>query len=144
MLITPYLRRSLISRYKFLRQNRQPFVINQTYHISKMATAEIATLVSRLEKFGVSASEVKEYPDANLAGNPVDVFRAYISEQLALITGVSRDVIVPALEWTQASDRGDLVLAVPRLRVKGKKPDELAVEWSEKVCQRLQLSVDTH
>ena len=30
-------------------------------------------------------------------------------------------------------EKGDLIVAVPALRVKGRKPDELAAEWSEKV-----------
>ena len=37
------------------------------------------------------------------------------------------------LQWTQTQDKGDLMLPVPALRIKGKKPDELATEWAQKV-----------
>ena len=37
------------------------------------------------------------------------------------------------LQWTQTQDKGDLMLPVPALRVKGRKADELAREWAEKV-----------
>ncbi|KAK9470559.1 uncharacterized protein V1510DRAFT_422645 [Dipodascopsis tothii] len=96
------------------------------------ATSEPTGLVAQLSKLGISPSDVVDYPSSNIAGNPFDVFRAYISDEMTKLTGISRDVIIPALEWTQASDRGDLVLAVPRLRVKGAKPDELAAEWADK------------
>lgn len=64
--------------------------------------------------------------------NPVDLFRSYITEELSKLSGVSKDLIFPALEWTSASDRGDLVIPIPRLRVKGTPPAQLATEWAEK------------
>lgn len=74
------------------------------------------------------------YPGAKPTSNPVDIFRTYIANTLAPIAGVDIDLIYPALEWTQSFDKGDLIMAVPRLRIKGRKPDELANEWAEKVC----------
>ena len=73
------------------------------------------------------------FPESNPATNPVDLFRCYIAEKLVAITGVGVAVIYPALEWTNAFDKGDLILAVPRLRVKG-NPQKLAEEWAAKVC----------
>jgi hypothetical protein len=64
----------------------------------------------------------------------IDSYRAHITELLHEVTGVDSLIIYPALQWTQTLDKGDLVLPVPALRVKGKKPPELAAEWVEKVC----------
>ncbi|KAK9325046.1 hypothetical protein V1517DRAFT_305508 [Lipomyces orientalis] len=94
--------------------------------------SDIAAAVSRLEKVGISSPALYDTPALNVAGNPFDLFRANISKTLSEISGVEPDLIVPALEWTMTPDRGDLVIAIPRLRVKGKKPDELAAEWAEK------------
>ena len=67
------------------------------------------------------------------AVNPVDVYRAHISKELAALTGLDTTEIYPRLQWTQTLEKGDLVLPVPALRIKGKKPNDLAEELAEKV-----------
>lgn len=73
------------------------------------------------------------FPTAFPERNPVDVYRIHLTQVLHKITGVDHQIIYPAIQWTQGLDKGDVMLAVPALRVKGKKPDELAKEWAEKV-----------
>lgn len=90
--------------------------------------AEISELITRLQGLGIE-EPLKVYPGSNPVKNPFDIFRSYITEELASVSGVAKDLIYPALEWTNSADRGDLVLPVPRLRVKGAKPDVLATEW---------------
>lgn len=87
-------------------------------------------LTARLQKLGIS--DFPAYPQAQPELNPVDIFRSYISDELSKISGVDRDLIFPALEYTSNPERGDMVIPVPRLRVKGAKPDELAKEWVSK------------
>lgn len=74
---------------------------------------------------------------ANLATfptyNQVDIYRAHIAELLAPITGVAAETVYPLLQWTQVLEYGDVMLPVPALRIKGKKPDALAVEIKEQV-----------
>ena len=65
--------------------------------------------------------------------NPVDVYRTHIAETLAPITGVPASEILSKLQWTQTQDKGDIMLAVPALRIKGKKPAEQATEFAGKV-----------
>lgn len=79
----------------------------------------------------------KSYPSLN----PIDVYRIHIAEHLATITGVEAPEVYTKLQWTQTQDKGDLMLAVPALRVKGKKPNELAAEWAEKACPAASLSL---
>lgn len=74
-----------------------------------------------------------KYPNCYPEVNPVDIYRAHITSILEDVTGVDTSIIYPALQWTQTLDKGDLVLPVPALRVKDKKPAELAAEWVEKV-----------
>ncbi|KAI9769031.1 MAG: hypothetical protein M1839_003828 [Geoglossum umbratile] len=84
-----------------------------------------------LPSLGIS-QPLPQFPDTNPQLNPVDIFRCYLAEILVGVTGVDAKIIYPALAWTQTLDKGDLVLAVPALRVKGRKPDQLAAEWAEK------------
>lgn len=82
----------------------------------------------------LSAMTVGDVPDGQVAStlnNPVDIYRQKISEALAPITGKPESEVYDRLAWTQTLDKGDLGLAVPSLRIKG-KPAELGAEWAEK------------
>ena len=70
--------------------------------------------------------------DAADQSNPVDVYRSHISELLAPLAEKKPSEIYERLAWTSSPEKGDLGLAVPALRIKGKKPDELASELCEK------------
>ena len=63
--------------------------------------------------------------------NPVDLYREKISQGLAPITGKSEQEISDKLAWTQTFDKGDLGLAVPSLRIPGKKPVDQALDWTK-------------
>ncbi|KAG8531364.1 uncharacterized protein KY384_002993 [Bacidia gigantensis] len=75
------------------------------------------------------ASTNSTYLDSNSHLNPVDGYRKKIAEDLAPITGKPAAEIFERLAWTQTLDKGDLTLAVPALRIQGKKPNEQAQEF---------------
>lgn len=90
------------------------------------------SLADKLSKLGLE--KVETYPNSYPDINPVDIYRSHITELMAQITGVDPKIIYPAVQWTQTLDKGDAILAVPALRIKGKgKPGELAEEWAAKV-----------
>lgn len=91
---------------------------------------DVASLTSQLEKLGIQKFEA--YPGSSPVLNTMDIFRSYITKELAALSGVDPELIYPALEWTSTSDKGDLVIPLPRLRMKGVNPQELAVEWAGK------------
>jgi arginyl-tRNA synthetase len=64
--------------------------------------------------------------------NPVDFYRQHIADRLEPIVDRKATELVPLLAWTQTLDKGDLILPAAALRVKGKKPQDLAQEVSEK------------
>jgi arginyl-tRNA synthetase len=76
--------------------------------------------------------EVLDFPDTYPDLNPVDIYRCFISESLAKVSNVDANNIYNALQWTQSLDKGNLNLAIPRLRVKGNATD-LAKQWVESV-----------
>ncbi|CAJ2510295.1 Uu.00g061950.m01.CDS01 [Anthostomella pinea] len=73
-----------------------------------------------------------KYPNCYPDINPQDIYRSHLTSILAKITGVDPKIIYPALQWTMSLEKGDMTLAIPALRVKGKKPDVLGQEWVEK------------
>ncbi|PWW72533.1 arginyl-tRNA synthetase [Tuber magnatum] len=113
-------------------RNRHMATASATTRIGGIPPApSIESLNEQLNNFGIS-EPLALFPDSNPTANPVDVYRCYISHVLAPITGVDIGLVYPALEWTQNLEKGDLILAVPRLRIPGKNPAELAREWAEK------------
>ena len=112
-------------------------VYRRTSSYATMATNGVAadtntmdSLTGSLKKFGLSS--IPSFPNAYPARNPVDIYRAHVATVLAPIAGTTPETIYPALQWTKTLAVGDLQIAVPALRQKGKKPDELAKELSEK------------
>jgi len=81
-------------------------------------------LADKLQRFGIN--EVPNFPGANPALNPVDIYRAHLCQLIAPIVNVDPKVVYPAIQWTQTLEKGDATLPVPALRIKGKKPDETA------------------
>jgi arginyl-tRNA synthetase len=101
-------------------------------HVMAATAAASETLSEKLKALNVSYP-LPTYPNCHPEINPVDIYRAHLTTILTEITGVDAKIVYPALQWTQTLEMGDLVLPVPALRIKGKKPDELAKVWAEKV-----------
>lgn len=93
-------------------------------------STSIEAVTKNLKSLGLS--DLPVYPGANPGQNPTDVFRSYITEELAKISGVDRSLIFPALESPLDNKHGDLVIPIPRLRVKGTPAEQLAEEWAAK------------
>lgn len=105
-------------------------------HTYRMTTA--SALSEQLR--GSLATPLPMYPNCYPEDNPVDIYRAHLTSILTEVTGVDASIVYPALQWTQTLEKGDLVLPIPALRVKGKKPPELAAEWVEKVPEITQAA----
>ncbi|KAI0538997.1 arginyl-tRNA synthetase [Xylaria digitata] len=99
----------------------------QTRAVTMAAVDPVDELSAQLEKLGPLDKYPNCYPDVN----PQDIYRAHITSILHEITGVDHTIIYNALQWTLSLDKGDMVLAIPALRVKG-KPNELGQQWLEK------------
>lgn len=97
--------------------------------VDSSAVEQLASQVQGLSLGSLAA----DYPSARPDVNPLDLWRAHISNVLAKITGVDTAIIFPVIAWTQTLDKGDFILPVPALRIKGAKPDALAEEWASKV-----------
>ncbi|KAI9376089.1 arginyl-tRNA synthetase [Aspergillus egyptiacus] len=79
-----------------------------------------------------TTSETSKFPNCYPSLNPVDIYRQHIAEKLASVTDIDAEKIYTRLQWTNTLDKGDLVLPVAALQIKGKKPADLCVELAEK------------
>ncbi|XPS74587.1 Arginine--tRNA ligase [Ascochyta lentis] len=87
-------------------------------------------LTKTLKSIGLDSvpQEPNTYPDLN----PFDIYRSHITELLAEVSGVDKKIIYPTLAWTAKPENGDLQLAVPALRLKGKDLKAYAQELADK------------
>lgn len=65
--------------------------------------------------------------------NPLDGIRITIADEVARIAGVGKALAFDCLDRTATLDTGDLLLAVPRLRVTGLLPKKLASKIASEV-----------
>lgn len=94
-----------------------------------MSSPDIKTISQGLSKLGLE--QPAAIPDSFPEFNVVDVLRNYITNELNRITEVNKDIIFQALDSPSTLDKGDLIIPIPRLRLKGINPKDKAVEWSE-------------
>ncbi|KAI1500274.1 arginyl-tRNA synthetase [Biscogniauxia marginata] len=70
---------------------------------------------------GPQPADRSTFPDLN----PLDRFRVAIAEELSRICHIDRSLALSCLDRPTTLDNGDLILIVPRLRMKGVAPAEL-------------------
>ena len=125
--------RCRFAHQQFSTLNTDKLMTAEMDHVSKVPTRSKENAASS-NSAGPVVRNIMPNVQASLeAMNPVDLYRDHISEALEPITGVPATEIKSKLQWTQTQDKGDLMLPVPALRIKG-KPIEQANEWTEKVC----------
>jgi hypothetical protein len=81
---------------------------------------------------GVGAgSPIPSYSSANIQNSPIDIYLSYLVEILVKLTKCEPQVAYESILWPD--DFCDLVVVVPRLRLKDVDPNELAFELNKKV-----------
>jgi arginyl-tRNA synthetase len=90
-----------------------------------MATLSSDGLQALLGRVGVE-SPIPSFPLADIHNN-----LSYLAEILVQLTECAPQVAYDSIQWP--NDMGDLVVVLPRLRLKGVKPNDLAVELTQKV-----------
>ncbi|OLL26307.1 Arginine--tRNA ligase, cytoplasmic [Neolecta irregularis DAH-3] len=99
-------------------------------------------LSRRLGALGIT-EKIKPFSDCNLEGNPIDIFKSYIADQLSQISGSDPNTILDALETPLKPENGDLIIPIPKLKLKG-NPNNFATQWSEKVFPTSSLISSTN
>ncbi|OCT47696.1 Arginine--tRNA ligase, cytoplasmic [Cladophialophora carrionii] len=110
-----------------------------------MATLDADSLQILLNGLGVE-DPGNSFPSADVLTRPLDIYRAHLAEVLVKLTGCEPQVAYDSIQ--EPNDYGDLEVVVPRLRLKGSDPKELALSLAEKPFEdgihlRLYISPET-
>jgi hypothetical protein len=95
-----------------------------------MATLSSDGLQTLLAEVGVE-SPVPPFPLADIQNSPMGIYLSYLAEILVQLTECVPQVAYGSIQWP--NDLGDLVVVLPRLRLKDVKPNDLAVELKKRV-----------
>lgn len=101
-----------------------------------MATLSIVGLEALLESLGLP-SPIPYFPQSNPLNRPVDIYRAYLANTASTSLQTDRILTYEAVQSANIKDNSDLALVVPKLKLKGGKPKELANECMVKVRIKL-------
>ncbi|KAK7675941.1 hypothetical protein QCA50_021122 [Cerrena zonata] len=93
------------------------------------STPSVQSISEGLSKLGLEQPETIK--DSNPDFNILDVLRNYITAELHAVSGVDKAIIFDALNIPATLDKGDLLVPLPRLRLKGIDLKAKAIEWSE-------------
>jgi len=109
------------------------FFFNKQFcpHCIAKRTLYMNNITASLASLGVT--DLAMIPSAHPDQNPLDIFRTDIAERLAPLAGVTLEAVFSGLDRSTKPETGDFVLAIPRLRIKGAKPQELGEKWQAQV-----------
>ncbi|KIW69376.1 arginine-tRNA ligase [Phialophora macrospora] len=94
-----------------------------------MATLQADTLQLLLNRLGMEDSG-NSFPPADVLTRPLDIYRAHLADILVQLTDCEPQVAYDSIQ--EPNDYGDLEVVIPRLRLKGSDPKELAFDLAQK------------
>ncbi|KAF1931813.1 arginyl-tRNA synthetase [Didymella exigua CBS 183.55] len=118
------------ARRHYSQTDTRPFAPFGNIDASTLSALSMEELSKTLK--GLGLEQVPQEPNTYPELNPFDIYRSHITELLAEVSGVDKKIIYPTLAWTAKPENGDLQLAVPALRLKGKDLKAYAQELADK------------
>jgi arginyl-tRNA synthetase len=95
-----------------------------------MATLSSDGLQSLLIEVGAE-SPIPPFQLADIQNSPMGIYLSYLAEILVQLTECAPQVAYESIQWP--NEVGDLVVVVPRLRLKDISANELAVDLKRRV-----------
>ncbi|KAH7156416.1 hypothetical protein EDB81DRAFT_646578 [Dactylonectria macrodidyma] len=102
------------------------------HFIAVMATCTVNGLQDLLGKAGLD-TPVPDFPGSDIVHNPQDIFRAYLADTLQKLVEVDKAVAYDAIQPSNMTGMGDLVIVSPRLRLKDIKPKDLVSDLAHRL-----------
>jgi arginyl-tRNA synthetase len=103
-----------------------------------MATASLPGLQALLSDIGLDS--IPSFVAADVLNNPVDVYHSYLTEHFQTLVGCDRDLVYDSICPANSTGNGDLDIVLPKLKLSGSKPKELAGELLQKVRRSFHLA----
>lgn len=97
-----------------------------------MASCTVEGLQDLVARVGL-ATPIPDFAGGDIVHNPQDILRAYLANTVQKVVDCDRAVAYDAIQPSNSTGSGDLVLVSPRLRLHGVKPKDLVSDLVHKV-----------
>ncbi|KAL5321423.1 hypothetical protein ACEPPN_009381 [Leptodophora sp. 'Broadleaf-Isolate-01'] len=91
-----------------------------------MATSSLPGLQAFVAQIGLEP--LQTFAKADTLNNPLDIYHSYLAESLQALVECDPDVIYNSIQLSKTIEDGDLDIVLPKLKLDGIKPKELAFE----------------
>jgi arginyl-tRNA synthetase len=103
-----------------------------------MATISLTGLQALLADIGLEP--IPYFMAADVLNNPIDVYHSYLAEHFQTLVECDRDLVYDSIQPANTTGNGDLDIVLPKLKLAGSKPKELAGELLKKVCSHFHFA----
>jgi arginyl-tRNA synthetase len=97
-----------------------------------MATTSLPGLEALVAEIGLGP--VPFFAAADVLNNPLDIYHSYLAADFQQLVGSDPELVYKAIQPPNAIQDGDLDIVLPRLKLSGGNPKELAGELLRQVC----------
>jgi arginyl-tRNA synthetase len=96
-----------------------------------MASASLPGLQALLADIGLDP--IPSFVAADVLNHPIDIYHSYLAEHFQAVVECDRDLVYNSIQPSNTTGNGDLDIVLPKLKLPGVNPRELAVELRKKV-----------
>jgi arginyl-tRNA synthetase len=97
-----------------------------------MATASLQGLQALVAEIGLEP--IPLFAAADVLHNPIDIYHSYLADLFQTLVKCDPDLVYNSIQPASTSGNGDLDIVLPKLKLPGISPKELAGELLTKVC----------
>jgi arginyl-tRNA synthetase len=87
----------------------------------------------------IASDPLPSFAAADVLRNPIDIYRSYLARLFQTLVECDPDLVYDSIQPANTTGNGDLDVVLPRLKVSGISPKELAGELLKKVRYNFSL-----
>jgi arginyl-tRNA synthetase len=96
-----------------------------------MATASLPALQAFVAE--MELEPIPFFAASNVLNNPIDIYHSYLAKHFQTLVECDPDLVYDSIQPANTTGNGDLDIVLPKLKLTGTSPKELASELLKKV-----------
>jgi arginyl-tRNA synthetase len=105
-----------------------------------MATASLLGLQAFVAE--IASEPLPFFAAADVLNNPIDIYHSYLAGRIQTLVDCDPNLVYDSIQPANTIGNGDLVIVLPRLKLSGISPKELAGELLKKARFNIFLDIE--
>jgi len=97
-----------------------------------MATTFLPCLEALAAEIGLGP--IPSFAAADILNNFIDIYHSYLAENFQTLADCNPNIVYDSIQPSNTTENGDLDIILPKLKLPGATPKELAAKLLKKVC----------